>query len=245
MPSLITSALEPALLPELVTTGTSEENGEMTMVSPLDGETEWIIPEMKEMDRLPWDTESQKAKDKEQEVEAMDGSLDDVECSEASESSSVSEDPELRECPSDGNWESSDGLPLKELLAHPKYGTYHRRDEADDSKSGCRVRCSGMIAVSSETFPRWRSSRITAACTRCFPQSGEEDLQCRHIYGRLLPTGVCAKRCRNAHVSFFAEHDCFMHDPGERASKRSKVIDIELNLLHAEIQQAQNSINIA
>ena len=34
MPSLIVSALEPALLPDPATMGTSEENGEMTMVSP-------------------------------------------------------------------------------------------------------------------------------------------------------------------------------------------------------------------
>ena len=58
MPSLVTSALEPALLPEPVTTGTSEENGEMTTASPLDSEMEGIIPEIKEAG----DTESQKAK---------------------------------------------------------------------------------------------------------------------------------------------------------------------------------------
>ena len=177
--------------------------------------------------------------------QARDGSFDEVECSEKSESFSGSEDPEWRDCPSDSGDESSEELSLKEVLAHPKYGTYHRRDEADSSKASCRVHCSGMIAVSSETFPRWRSSRMTAACPRCFPQSGKEDLPCRHICGRLLPTGVCAKRCRDTHVPFTAEHDCSMHDPSERASKRSKVIDIELNLLHAEIQQAQNSINIA
>ena len=48
--------------------------------------------------------------------------------------------------------------------------------------------------------------------------------------------GVCARRCRDAHVSFYAEHEYLTHEPGERASKRSKVIDVELNLLHAEIE---------
>ena len=123
------------------------------------------------------------------------------------------------------------------LVGNPKSGCYHRvdTDEVSPFRIGiigsqgvplCHVKGSNFDTLNVNNFERWRSSRPSYACTKCFPSEITEGSPCKHICGKTVineagPDEVCAHRCQESHSeSMQIEHDCGSHDGGDSVNKR-------------------------
>jgi len=134
--------------------------------------------------------------------------------------------------------------PLTHLICNPVSGCYHRMDDSNSDRPACHVPGKLFLSIPAFLFERWRSSRFSFACTRCFTSSGMEENPCKHFCGRVLPGGLCPSQCREHHLlPHLSDHDCFQHDEAEvRAAKRARGLDTEISSLNDEIQHASNSI---
>ena len=127
------------------------------------------------------------------------------------------------------------------LVGNPKSGCYHRvdTDEVSPFKIAvigsqgvplCHVKGSSFDSLNFNNFGRWRSSRPSYACTKCFPSEITEGSPCKHICGKTVTNAdgldeVCANRCQESHGdSMQIEHDCGLHDV-DHVNKRIKVND--------------------
>ena len=130
------------------------------------------------------------------------------------------------------------------LLGNPKSGCYHRADTDEVSpfrisvigSQGvplCHVKGTNFDALNFNNFERWRTSRPSYACTKCFPSEITEGSPCKHICGRTVTNAdgldeVCANRCQESHSDGLQiEHDCGRHseDIVHNVNKRIKLND--------------------
>ena len=125
------------------------------------------------------------------------------------------------------------------LIGNPKSGCYHRvdTDEVSPFRIGimgsqgvplCHVKGNCFDTLNVNNFERWRSSRPSYACAKCFPSEITEGSPCKHICGKTVineagPDEVCSHRCQELHGdSLRIEHDCGLHESGDSVNKRIK-----------------------
>lgn len=132
---------------------------------------------------------------------------------------------------------------LAKFVVNPKSGCYHAPKNEESNSPHCNVPCKGLQVVDSVSFHRWRSSRPSSCCSRCFVLFEKSEHPCKHICGRLTPAGSCTRRCAEIHSSQSDnEHDCFqcsLLNQQERKIKRSRRLDAGMLELGSELSEAQ------